>query len=295
MIAASDAGEDARSLSVKQLQTIRDVREFVGAARTAGRRIGFVPTMGALHEGHFSLIRTARSQSDTAVVSIFVNPTQFGPNEDYQRYPRPIDADLAGCEREGVGAVFCPSVQEMYPTRALTTVALPALTRTLCGPHRPGHFDGVATVVAKLFQIVQPDRAFFGQKDYQQSVIVRRMVADLNMPVEVVVCPTVREADGLAMSSRNAYLSAEDRRQALSLSQALFAARDQVAAGQRDALALVQQIRRHIQSAGPCRIDYAECVDAADLTPQSQITGPCAIAVAVRIGATRLIDNVLVG
>lgn len=250
--------------------------------------------MGALHEGHYALIRTARAESDVVVVSIFVNPTQFGPNEDFQRYPRPIEADLAGCERERVDAVFSPDVDAMYPPGSFTKVLVSRLTAALCGPHRPGHFDGVTTVVAKLLNIVQPDAAYFGQKDYQQAVIIQRMVRDLNWPVRIVVCPTVREPDGVALSSRNAYLSPAEREQARSLSAALFWARDRVSAGESDADALIREIRRRIEAAGPCRIDYIEAVDADHLTPRVRIEGRCVLALAVRIGSTRLIDNVLV-
>lgn len=277
-----------------KLETIKAVREYVRAARRAGRRIGFVPTMGALHEGHRSLMKAARAACDEVVVSIFVNPTQFGPAEDFERYPRPLEADLAACREEGVDAAFCPSVKEMYPPGSLTTVTVARLTDGLCGAHRPGHFTGVTTAVAKLFSIVQPDAAFFGQKDAQQAAVIRRMVRDLDFPIEIVVCQTVREPDGLALSSRNVYLSPSERQQALSLSGALRWAEEQIRAGRRDTAELVQEMRRRIESAGLCLIDYIEIVDADELTPQAVADEHCLIALAVRIGRTRLIDNIVV-
>lgn len=279
---------------MEDLRTIQEVRDHIRHARQAGRRIGFVPTMGALHEGHRSLIRAARAACDEVIVSIFVNPTQFGPGEDFERYPRNLEADLAACREEGVSAVFCPSVGEMYPADSVTKVTVSRLVEGLCGAHRPGHFDGVTTIVAKLFNIVQPDVAFFGQKDAQQAAVIRRMVRDLNFPIEIVVCPTVREADGLALSSRNVYLSPEERVQARSLSTALYWAGEQVEAGRRDAVGLVRGMRERIEAAGPCSIDYIEIVDAESLIPVPTIKGRCLIAVAAWIGRTRLIDNVVV-
>lgn len=279
---------------MKVLHRIAEVREYLGPHRLAGRRIGFVPTMGALHEGHRSLMRAARRGCDQVVVSIFVNPTQFGPGEDFDRYPRPVEADMAACNDEGVDALFHPPVSQIYPGGSATTVAVARLTHGLCGAHRPGHFDGVTTVVAKLFNIVQPDAAYFGQKDAQQAAVIRRMVKDLLWPIEIVVCPTVREADGLALSSRNVYLSKAQRQQAVSLSVALLRARDQILAGQCDVARLVARMREMIEAAGPCTIDYIEIVDAEDLTPLSRACGRCLVALAVRIGDTRLIDNVVV-
>jgi pantoate--beta-alanine ligase len=279
---------------MKNLQTVVQVREFLQPHRVAGRRIGFVPTMGALHEGHRSLIRAARSDCDVVVVSIFVNPTQFGPNEDFSAYPRPVEEDLAACRAEGVDTVFCPPVEEMYPSHAATTVTVSGLTEGLCGTHRPGHFAGVTTVVAKLFNIVQPDAAYFGQKDAQQVIVIRKMVRDLLLPIQIVTCPTVREPDGLALSSRNAYLCPAEREQALSLSRALKWASEQVEAGQRDVAVLVDGMRQRINAAGPCSIDYIEIVDADELTPKRQVESKCLIALAVRIGKTRLIDNIVV-
>jgi pantoate--beta-alanine ligase len=279
---------------MNKLDTIQAIREHVRAARQAGHRVGFVPTMGALHEGHRSLIRAARAICQDVVVSVFVNPTQFGPGEDFDRYPRPLEADLAACREEGVDAVFCPSVEEMYPRGSTTTVTVCRLTEGLCGAHRSGHFDGVSTVVAKLFNIIQANVAFFGQKDAQQAAVIRRMVRDLCFPIEIVVCPTVREPDGLAMSSRNVYLSPAERVQARSLSAALRWAQERVAAGERNAMELVRGMRRQIEGAGPCSIDYIEIVDAEDLTPRAVVEGRCLAALAVRIGKTRLLDNMVV-
>jgi len=250
--------------------------------------------MGALHEGHRSLIRRAKAECDVVVVSIFVNPTQFGPQEDFSAYPRPLEADLAICREDGADVVFCPPVSEMYDPAAATTVSVARLTERLCGAHRPGHFNGVTTVVAKLFNIVQPDVAFFGQKDAQQAVVLRKMVRDLLWPIEIVVCPIIREPDGLAMSSRNAYLSPTERRQALSLSAALAWAREQVAGGERSTPILIQGMTQRILEAGPASIDYVEVVDAEELTPVPQVEGACLLALAVRIGRTRLIDNVVI-
>lgn len=277
---------------MQRFQDISPCRDAVLEARQRRLTIGLVPTMGALHAGHASLIMASRQRCDRTVVTIFVNPTQFGPNEDYLRYPKPIDADLALCQAEGVDMVFQPSADAMYSTGSPTSIHVGELTSTLCGPHRPGHFDGVATVVAKLFNIVPAHVAFFGEKDYQQLMVVRRMVRDLNMPIEIVGCPTVRDPDGLAMSSRNAYLCPGDRRQALSLSRALFAARDAIGSGRRDVAAIVSQMHRTILDAGPASIDYVEIVDALTLQPLSTVDRPARICLAVWIGSCRLIDNV---
>ncbi len=276
---------------MNELHTIASVRTWLDPLRRAGRRIGFVPTMGALHEGHLSLIRTARSGTQVVVVSIFVNPTQFGPNEDLDRYPRTLEADLEACRREGVDGVFVPSTAEMYAPDASTDVTENRLSKGLCGTHRPGHFRGVTTVVAKLFNIVQPDVAYFGQKDAQQAAVIRRMVRDLDFPVEVMVCPTVREPDGLAMSSRNRLLSAEDRRRAVCLPDALRWAVRQVEGGERRVEVLVAGVRERIAAGGPCAIDYVEIVGAEDLQPVATVSGKCLLAAAVRIGGVRLIDN----
>jgi pantoate--beta-alanine ligase len=279
------------------IQVAREIpatRAAVASARRAGRPIALVPTMGALHAGHTSLIEAARRDRGApgfVVVSIFVNPTQFGPHEDFTRYPRPEAADLDACRRAGVDLVFYPVPAEMYAPDASTTVCVAGVTDTLCGPHRPGHFTGVATVVAKLFNIVQPDAAYFGQKDAQQLAVIRRMVRDLNMPIRVVGCPTVREPDGLALSSRNAYLKPAERQQALSLYRALTQARELIAAGQTDAAAILEQMRAVILAAGQATIDYVSIVDPESMQPVARIGGPVLVALAVRIGATRLIDN----
>lgn len=275
-------------------KTIAEARAAVRRARAAGASIHFVPTMGALHEGHYSLIRAARGPGRFVVVSIFVNPTQFGPNEDFARYPRPVEQDLAGCGREGTDLVFLPSTEELYPRPGVTTVHVAGVTETLCGPHRPGHFDGVATVVAKLFNIVLPDVAYFGQKDAQQAVVIRRMVADLDMPVEVVVCPIVRDADGVALSSRNAYLSPAQREQARCLVESLRIGERMIRDGEHRTDEVILAMRRHITAAGPCAIDYVEAVDPETLQRPPTIGRRTLLALAVRIGSTRLIDNVVV-
>lgn len=277
------------------VKQVGPARAAVMEARRRGSLVGFVPTMGALHAGHVSLMQAARESCGCVVVSIFVNPTQFGPGEDFQAYPRNLQTDLDICRGADVDMVFAPPVEEVYPPGAATTVHVAGLTEGLCGPHRPGHFDGVATVVTKLFNIIPADRAFFGEKDFQQLKVIERLAFDLNCGVQIVACPSVREADGLAMSSRNAYLSAAERRQAASLSAALFEARDQIAAGQRDAAALVESVRHRIENAGPCRIDYVEIVDPHTLAPVRIVAGPVRICLAVRIGRTRLIDNVGAG
>ncbi len=273
------------------LGTISEVRATLDEARARGNSVGMVPTMGALHEGHLSLIRAARAENDLVVVSIFVNPTQFGPNEDLDRYPRDLERDRALCAEAGADLVFSPTAGEMYPEAFSTWVDVEGLTTGLCGRSRPGHFRGVCTVVTKLLNICQPDRAYFGEKDAQQLAVITRMVRDLNMRVRVVPCPTVREADGLAMSSRNARLTAEARAQAPALYRALSAARDLVRGGERDAAVLERAIRAIVAGAPLGEIDYIEIVDADDLTPVSTVAGTCLIALAVRFGDVRLIDN----
>jgi pantoate--beta-alanine ligase len=279
---------------MKKYADIDELRAHLTDRRRSGERIGFVPTMGGLHEGHLSLIRAARADCDEVVVSIFVNPTQFGEGEDYADYPRHEASDLAACRAEDVDVVFCPTVEQMYPSGDATRVVVGGVTEALCGPHRPGHFDGVTTVVAKLFNIVQPDRAYFGQKDAQQAVVIRRMTHDLRWPIDIVVCPTVREPEGLAMSSRNAYLSPDQRRQASSLYRSLMWARCEIEAGRREAEALKSGIRSRVEAAGPCVIDYVQLVDADTLEPRAVVEGRCLIALAVRIGSARLIDNILI-
>jgi len=258
----------------------------------AGKKIGFVPTMGYLHEGHLSLARESKRRADVTVVSIFVNPTQFGPNEDYKKYPRDLAKDAAYLERGGVDCLFHPEAAEIYPPGYRTFVEVEGLQDRLCGRSRPGHFRGVATVVLKLFEIVRPDLAFFGAKDAQQVLIIGRMAADLDLDVEVVTCPLVREADGLALSSRNAYLSPEERKAALALSTGLRWAEKAVAAGERDAARLVAGVRTVLEAEPLARVDYVEAVDPGTLEPVAEIRGEVLLALAVFIGATRLIDNV---
>jgi len=255
--------------------------------------VGFVPTMGALHEGHLSLVRSARAGTDLVAASIFVNPTQFGPNEDLATYPRTFDRDCEMLERTGVDVVFAPSVEEMYPAGALTWVVVEELSNKLDGRSRPGHFRGVTTVLSKLFHIVEPDRAFFGQKDAAQVAIIRRMVRDLNLPVEIVVCPIVRESDGLAMSSRNAYLNAEERKRALALQRSLMRVREMASAGETDATAMVGAGREEINGEPGVRLDYFEIVNPETLDPVQNVGGGALAAVAAYVGSTRLIDNIL--
>ncbi len=269
------------------------MRSASRAARQNGQRLGFVPTMGALHEGHLSLVRAARASSDVVAASIFVNPTQFGPNEDLAKYPRSFEQDCQMLEREGVNFVFAPSVEEMYPAGAVTWVTVEELSSKLDGRSRPGHFRGVTTVVAKLFHIVEPDRAFFGQKDAAQVAVIRRMVRDLNLPVEIVVCPIVREPDGLAMSSRNAYLDPEQRKQALVLHRSLMRVQNIAEAGEQDAAKLNAAGRRTFAQENSVRLDYFEIVNPDTLDPVSDISEGALVAVAAYVGTTRLIDNLL--
>jgi pantoate--beta-alanine ligase len=271
-------------------QTIVGVRQRVAAARAEGGSIGLVPTMGALHAGHLSLIEEARRRCGYVVVSIFVNPTQFGPHEDFDRYPRTLDADLTACQTTGADLVFLPSKSEMYPSGYATFVEPTGLANVLEGAIRPGHFRGVATVVLKLFNIVMPDVAFFGAKDYQQQLIIRQMVCDLNLPLEIATLPTVREPDGLAMSSRNRYLETTAREQARAISQALFAARDALVAG-AEVAAVVAEMRRLMESAG-LAVDYAVACDAETLEVLTARRPKMVLLVAARLGNVRLIDNV---
>ena len=265
------------------------------AIRGAGKRLGFVPTMGALHEGHLSLVRAARSSSDLVAASIFVNPTQFGANEDLAKYPRSFERDRELLQGETVDLLFAPSVEEMYPAGAVTWVTVEGLSDKLDGRSRPGHFRGVTTVVAKLFHVVQPDAAFFGQKDAAQVAIIRRMVRDLNLPVEIGVCPIVRAADGLAMSSRNAYLDPDERKRALVLQRSLLRAEHLAETGERNAARLVAAGREEIDKESSVRLDYFEIVNPDTLDPLEDISGGGLVAVAAVVGGTRLIDNILLG
>jgi len=275
-------------------KTIQSVRNLVKAAREKGKSIGFVPTMGALHKGHISLIRAAAEKTDFVVVSIFVNPTQFGPGEDFEEYPRPLEADLEICKKEAVDVVFAPAPEEMYARRNLTWVNVEKLTEPLCGRYRPGHFRGVTTVCAKLFNIILPDFAFFGQKDAQQAVVIKKMVADLNMPLEIVVCPTVREPDGLAVSSRNQYLTEQQRKDAAYIYKALEKCRQLIEQGMADTGQLITQVQKALNEPGSMQIEYTSIVDAETLQRVEKVSGKILVAVAVRLGTARLIDNILV-
>jgi pantoate--beta-alanine ligase len=279
---------------VQQLDTIEALRAACDEARAAGRSVGLVPTMGFLHAGHRSLMQAARRETDFVVVTLFVNPLQFGPTEDLDRYPRDLSGDVATCAAEGVDVLFAPSVAEMYPRPPLTTVHVESLTGSMCGLARPTHFDGVTTVVTKLFAITGRCRAYFGRKDAQQLAVVTRMAADLDLPVEVVGCPIVREADGLAMSSRNAYLDGDARRAATVLSRALRGVGAAVTNGERDAGRLAALVRTTVAAEPAVELEYVDVRDAQELTPLDAITrhADVLVALAARVGTTRLIDNI---
>jgi pantoate--beta-alanine ligase len=276
---------------MKLIHTPKDIRDASRQWRAAGRRVALVPTMGFLHEGHLSLIRLASEQADAVVVSIFVNPAQFGPNEDFAQYPRDLTADLRLCERAGVDAVFQPEAAQIYAADHSTWVVEEKLSQPLCGESRPGHFRGVATVVAKLFNEVEPDIAVFGHKDAQQVLVIQRMVRDLDFPIDIITAPTVREADGLAMSSRNTYLTADERRRAISIHRGLNRAKAAFAGGERNAAVLRQVLVCELEQAA-ARIDYVECVSRNSLQPLMLVDQPALLAVAAFFGGTRLIDNV---
>jgi pantoate--beta-alanine ligase len=278
---------------MKTLTTIADARRASREMRREGKRIGFVPTMGALHEGHLSLVRAAKSQTDAVAVSIFVNPTQFGPTEDLSRYPRPFEKDCNLLEKEGVEIIFAPSAEEMYPQGVVTSVTVEGMSERLCGKSRPGHFRGVTTVVSKLFHILEPDAAFFGQKDAAQLAIIRRMVRDLNMPLEIVGCPIVRESDGLAMSSRNAYLAEDERKAALVLHRTLLRIESEAQQGERRSSRLIE-LGRQVFCAEPlARLEYVEIVDPDSLEAVENLSKPALVALAGHVGSTRLIDNIV--
>jgi len=278
---------------MKICNSVEEMRAALRHAKGSTQRIGFVATMGALHDGHLSLVRTAKAQADVVVASIFVNPTQFGPNEDFSRYPRTFESDCQMLNKEGVDLLFAPSVEDMYPTGAVTYVTVEGLSERLCGKSRPGHFRGVTTVVSKLFNIIGPDLAFFGQKDAAQAAIIRRMVRDLNFPVKVVVSPIVREPDGLAMSSRNAYLDAGQRKSALVLSRALSRVKAAFDKGEQTAAKLIDVGIRVLKSEPGAQLDYLEIVDPETLEPLEFVRGSALVAVAALVGTTRLIDNVV--
>lgn len=277
---------------MRTVRTVFEVRDEVARARRAGLTIGFVPTMGYLHAGHLSLIDRCRELAEYVVVSIYVNPLQFGPSEDLARYPRDMERDLAATNERGVDLVFAPDDRELYPSQPAVVVTPRKLADRLCGLSRPGHFEGVLTVVCKLFAIVQPDVSVFGQKDFQQAVLIRRMAADLNLPIRIEVAPIVRETDGIALSSRNVYLSPEERMQALSVSRSLAGALAAYRAGERNASRLEYEIRGRLEVAGGLDVEYVAIVGADDLEPVERADDDTVVAVAVRVGSTRLIDNV---
>lgn len=279
---------------MKTLTRVAEMQTAAAGLRGAGKRLGFVPTMGALHEGHLALVRRARQETDVTAVSIFVNPAQFGPDEDYRSYPRDLERDSALLRGEGVDLLFAPPVEQIYPAGFQTYATVEPVGAPLEGQSRPGHFRGVATVVLKLFNIVQPDRAYFGQKDAQQCAVVRQLVRDLHLPVEIVVCPIVREPDGLAMSSRNAYLDPDERQAARVLYQSLCRARELMQGGERRAAVIAGEMRKLIEQEPRARLDYVAAVDADTFEPVERIGGRLVIPLAVRVGRARLLDNLLV-
>jgi pantoate--beta-alanine ligase len=288
----SDAARPSTADVVPRLITRgAELRQFVVRMQESGETVGLVPTMGALHEGHLSLVDASRAECDQTVVTIFVNPTQFGPTEDYQHYPRDLDADLAVLQARGCDVVFAPTVEEMYPEGHETTIDVGSVAEPLEGALRPTHFRGVATVVMKLFQFAPADRAYFGQKDYQQTLVIKKMVRDLSVPIEIRIQPTIREPDGLAMSSRNAYLSQPQRQQALALSRSLRLAVELADQGEKDVTAIRRRMEQFIRDAGGVEVQYIAFVAEGTVQPVTQITGPTVAAIAAKVGRTRLIDN----
>jgi pantoate--beta-alanine ligase len=287
---------DAQSAASPRIITEgRALRGLVEHARRAGQSVGLVPTMGALHEGHLSLVDASRAECDLTIATIFVNPTQFAPQEDFDNYPRDLAGDVAMLAARGCDLVFAPATREMYPPGHTTFVDVGPLGQVLEGEFRPTHFRGVATVVLKLFQLAPADRAYFGRKDYQQTLVIRRIVEDLNLPIEIRVCPIVREPDGLAMSSRNAYLSADERRRALALSRALRLAEQLAGQGERSVAAIRRAMQELLARAGGVELQYIAFVAEGTATPVESIEGPTAVAIAATVGKTRLIDNTMVG
>ncbi len=295
---------------LKRIHTIEEVRAISRAAKREGKKLGLVPTMGALHEGHLSLVRAAKAKSDVVAVSIFVNPTQFGPNEDFARYPRTLEKDCELLEREGVDVVFAPSAEEIYSPKksplprvagmsdpsqrpGITWVTVEGLSDRLCGKSRPGHFRGVSTIVSKLFNIVEPELAFFGQKDAAQVAVIKQMVSDLHIPVQIEVCPIAREPDGLALSSRNAYLSSDERKMALVLNASLQRAQKLFDDGERDAAKIARAAKKAFVWQPAVKLDYFEMVDPDTLEPVEEMKGRTLVAVAAFVGNTRLIDNIV--
>lgn len=273
------------------VKTISEIHHIIIANKKAGKRIGFVPTMGCLHAGHCSLMKKAREENDFVVVSIFVNPIQFGPNEDFAAYPRNFEEDKSLCLEAGVDLIFCPGIEEMYPDNSLTYVNVEKLTDTMCGAFRPGHFRGVATAVCKLFNIIQPDSAYFGEKDAQQLSVIQRMVEDLNFSIDIIPVPTVRENDGLAMSSRNSYLSKEERQAALVLIKSLRLAKDLIEKGERESAIIYEEMKSLIEKETLTYLEYISIADRKELQPLQKLSDNVLIALAVKIGKTRLIDN----
>jgi pantoate--beta-alanine ligase len=279
---------------MKVIKSPEEIQRYCKSARASGKTVGFVPTMGFFHEGHLSLMRRCVSENDLCVVSIFVNPTQFGPSEDYENYPRDFHRDALMAEKMGVDVIFHPDPGDIYPPGYATYVNVERLTEKMCGSSRPGHFRGVTTIVTKLFNLVLPDKVYFGQKDAQQSIVIKRMVKDLNFDIDVVVIPTIRESDGLAMSSRNRYLNPEERQAALVLIKSLNLAKKLIKSGQRNSAEIINSMRDMIGSEPLARVDYISIVDANTLADLDEIEGETLIALAVYVGKTRLIDNILV-
>ena len=279
---------------MKVIAKIKGMQKYADKARQEGKTIGLVPTMGYLHKGHLSLVKKAREECDIVVTSIFVNPTQFAPGEDLEEYPRDFKRDKKLLQKEKCDVIFRPSVKEMYPEEKLTWVTVDKISRKLCGLSRPTHFQGVTTIVSKLFNAVKPHKAYFGQKDYQQSLVIRKMVKDLNIDIEIVTCPIVREKDGIAMSSRNIYLSKDERKQALVLSQSLKKAEELINKGEKNPEKIKQTITGMIKSKPSAKIDYVEILNAGNLENITKIKGRIVIALAVYIGKTRLIDNIMI-
>lgn len=288
----SDVVHNPQSMLITSEPT--ELRRVVAAARQAGKRIGCVPTMGALHVGHVSLMKHARADCEFVIVTVFVNPTQFGPQEDFSKYPRPFEADCEMSRAAGVDLLFHPTADVMYPPETATFVEVSGLSNVLEGAIRPGHFRGVATVVTKLLNLTQPDKAYFGQKDFQQQAIIRRMARDLDMPTEIVTCPTVRDPDGLALSSRNVYLSSAERTSGLSLYRALCLARDRVHSGETNLAAIRREMRDEMERSSGVVVDYATIVDAGSLIELNEPRSHMVALVAARVGLTRLIDNLLI-
>jgi len=279
---------------MKVINTISDMKEIIKLNRTTKKSIGFVPTMGYLHEGHLSLVKRSVQDNDITVMSIFVNPTQFGPNEDFEKYPRDMERDLSLAQAAGVDVVFTPDVEQMYPDKYKTFVNVESITDVLCGYSRPGHFRGVTTVVNKFFNIIEPDKAYFGQKDAQQVIVIKKMVRDLNMSLEIVTCPIVRETDGLAMSSRNVYLESDERKASVILSKSLFESEHLIKQGEKSREKILEYVRTRIKTEKLAEIEYIEVVSADNLETMEKLDGVVLIALAVRFGKTRLIDNIIV-